>query len=40
MQVLVLNPGSNSLKFEVVETSAGPWGRKKLIGIVEPVGPE
>jgi acetate kinase len=39
MKILVLNPGSNSLKFQVIETEpgGGAWGQKRIQGVIEPV---
>jgi acetate kinase len=38
MRVLVFNPGSNSLKFQVIDAVPDAWGRKEIVGAVEPIG--
>jgi acetate kinase len=38
MRVLVFNPGSNSLKFQVIDACPTAWGRKEIVGAFEPIG--
>jgi acetate kinase len=38
MKVLVFNPGSNSLKFQVIDAVPAAWGRKEIVGAFEPIG--
>jgi acetate kinase len=38
MRVLVFNPGSNSLKFQVIDVRPDTWGRKEIVGAFEPIG--
>jgi acetate kinase len=40
MNVLALNPGSSSLKFELVDAKTNSWGRKIISGAIDPVGPK
>jgi acetate kinase len=40
MNVLAFNPGSNSLKFQVIRQPPKAWGRKLITGTIEPIGPE
>ena len=37
MRVLVFNPGSNSLKFQVIDARPDTWGRKEIVGAFEPI---
>src|SRR4051794_39757176 len=38
MTVLVFNPGSNSLKFQIIDAIPDAWGRKRIQGAFEPIG--
>ncbi len=38
MNVLALNPGSTSLKFELVDADSQSWGRKIFAGSIDPIG--
>ncbi len=35
MRILVFNPGSSSLKFDLIETGASTWGKKKVSDAIE-----
>jgi acetate kinase len=38
MRILVFNPGSSSLKFELIETGSSAWGEKKVSESIESFG--
>ena len=38
MRVLAFNPGSNSLKFQIIDATADSWGKKLAWGAVDPIG--
>jgi acetate kinase len=40
MNILALNPGSNSLKFELIASQPDSWGRKIFSGSIDSVGPQ